>query len=72
MENLWGIIVRKIYQNARQFNSVESLKAAIVKGCDESSVDFLQNLINSMKNRMFELIKRKGGSINYEKNYFMH
>ena len=72
MENLWGVIVRKIYQNRKQFNSVESLKATITKSWDELNGEVLQHLINSMKNRMFELIKSKGESINYQERYFIH
>ena len=35
IENLWGILVRKVYSNGRQFDCFPQLKAEIVKCWDE-------------------------------------
>lgn len=65
MENLWGILVRKVYANNRQFNTVAELKNAILKSWREIHVETIQNLVNSMSNRIFELINKNGNVIHY-------
>jgi hypothetical protein len=65
IENLWGILVRIVYANGRQFNSVPELRAEITRNWDLISVNHFQNLADSMTNRMVEVLKKKGQSINY-------
>ena len=65
IENLWGILSRKVYQNGRQFSSVEQLKTAIIECWEEIPLQTLGTLIDSMKNRVFEVILNKGNAINY-------
>lgn len=56
MENLWGILVRKIYKDGRQYRTVSELSRAIFKAWDELDKSLLQKLAMSMPNRIFELI----------------
>uniref|UniRef100_A0A914DTN0 Uncharacterized protein n=1 Tax=Acrobeloides nanus TaxID=290746 RepID=A0A914DTN0_9BILA len=65
IENLWGIIVRHLYANNRQFQSTEELKQAIVEAYLNISQETLQNLVNSMANRIFQVINRNGGVTDY-------
>jgi transposase len=65
IENLWGILVRRIYAENKQYQSVKELKKAIVRawhGIDQETID---NLVLSMENRIFQVINRNGGPINY-------
>lgn len=63
IENLWGILSRRVYLNGRQFQSVDELKSAIAEEWQKITVKELQNLINSMPNRVFEVISKHGNSI---------
>lgn len=64
-ENLWGIIVRRIYAHNRQFQSVDELKQAIVEAYEGIEEEIIKNLINSMTNRIFQLINRSGAKTDY-------
>jgi hypothetical protein len=64
-ENLWGILSRKVYLTVRQFNSISGLKQAINESWEEIEVSTLKNLIDSMPNRIFELITKKGSKTHY-------
>lgn len=65
MENIWGILARRVYANKRQFQSVEALKVAIVEAYESIEKSTLENLINSMPNRIFQVINRNGGMTDY-------
>lgn len=65
IENLWGILARKVYENGAQYSDVNSLKTAIRNAWKEIPETILHNLIFSMKNRIFEIIKNNGGSTKY-------
>lgn len=65
IENLWGWLTRKVYQSGRQFESVESLKAAILSAWSEVSLDYLKSLYDSLPDRIFEVISNKGGFTHY-------
>lgn len=57
IENLWGIMSTRVYANGRQFGTVEELKNCIREVWKNFTVTELQNLILSMPNRIFEVIK---------------
>lgn len=65
IENLWGVLSRLVYTNGRQYNTVGELKEAIKLSWNSISNTTLQNLMNTMPNRVFETITRKGGSTHY-------
>ena len=65
IENLWGILVRAVYANGRQFENVQSLKQAILEAWEEIPHETLQKLIDSMKDRMFEVISKNGDPTMY-------
>ena len=57
IENLWGILTRKVYAGGKQFRSKEQLKTAILKSWEEIKIKQLQALVESMPGRIFEVIK---------------
>jgi len=61
IENLWGIMVRRVYENGRQFDNCEDLRDAIRRVWDEISVADIRKLAKSMPDRIFEVIKKNGG-----------
>jgi transposase len=65
IENLWGLVVRKVYIGGRQFRTIDELKTAIWKAWDEITEKECQNLIESMPNRIFDLILLKGAKTKY-------
>lgn len=65
IENVWGILVRDIYSDCRQYETVSQLKTAIEIAWDRLSIETLRNLINSMPKRMNLLIKSSGKPIKY-------
>lgn len=65
IENLWGSLVRRVYQGGRQFQSADALKDAIVVNWHQIPEEELQKLINSMTNRLVEVLKNKGKFTRY-------
>jgi len=65
IENLWGILIRRVYENGRQYSTVGGLKAAITNEWSKITSGTLRNLINSLPNRVFQVIYKKGGHTKY-------
>lgn len=62
IENLWGILVREVYRNGRQFSNVQELKDAILASWERVEKVSLKKLLDSMPNRTFEVIANQDGS----------
>lgn len=65
IENLWGHIVRQVYKNNRQYKSVDELWNSVQDSWFSIEPEYLQNLINSMKSRIFAVIKLNGTQTHY-------
>lgn len=65
MENLWGILVRRVYKNGKQYATVADLKAAIEREWAALEPSVISALVDSMPKRIFDLITRKGHPIDY-------
>lgn len=65
IEKLWGIILRQVYRNGKQFQTTEDLKQRIWDVWNDISPEILQNLITSMPNHLFEVILKDGGHTHY-------
>lgn len=65
METVWGILARKVYANERQFQTVNDLRNQIKHCCAEIDIKVLENLIDSMPNRIFSLISENGHSTKF-------
>lgn len=65
IENLWGYLSRQVYENNKQYHSTYELEMAIMEKWDNIPESFLKKLINSMPNRVFQVIQRNGGATSY-------
>ncbi|GBM78652.1 Transposable element Tc3 transposase [Araneus ventricosus] len=65
IENVWGIMSRKVYENGRQFYSVNALKTAIESAWYNLEPEILQILITSMEKRIYDVILKNGKTLNY-------
>lgn len=63
IENIWGLLARKVYAENQQYNKVDDLKAAILREWDALDGNLLKNLINSMRKRIFKCIQTNGNTI---------
>ena len=65
IENIWGILVRQVYKDGRQFDNINDLKIAIKQEWNNIDVNILKNLVFSMPNRIFEVIQKNRGYSGY-------
>lgn len=67
IENLWGIVTREVYSGTKTYTSVESLVAAIKAAWAgiQANTQLRKKLVNSMPDRLAELVANKGGWIAY-------
>ena len=64
IENLWIIMARKVYHNARQFQNVQDLTQCVMQVWEDIEERVL-NLVGSMQNRCFEVMKKKVFKLKY-------
>ena len=55
----------KVYKNARQFKTTMDLKVAITDYWEQITEEHRKSLVDSMEQRIFDVIKNNGGPINY-------
>lgn len=60
IENLWGILARKVYAGGRQFGTVQELEVAVRTAWREIRLETLETLVNSMPKRLFDVARRNG------------
>ena len=65
MENLWGIMTEQLFKRGRQYNSCEELRKSILECWNNLPEETITNLVESMNDRIFELIEKKGYKIHY-------
>ena len=65
IENMWGALVRRVYGNCKQYSSIPELKSALISIWEVIEQEYIQTLVHSMKNQIFELITKGGNKINY-------
>lgn len=70
IENLWGMLVRKVYVNNRQFNDIDSLKEAIFHVWDTIALHPLRVLVYSMPRRYTAVLEKRGGPTKYCRSLF--
>ena len=51
IENLWGILSRRVYADGRQFRSIKELTNVLIDVWDSITIEELNNLSNSMPKR---------------------
>ncbi|GBM50258.1 Transposable element Tc3 transposase [Araneus ventricosus] len=60
IENVWGIMSRKVYENGGQFYSVNSLMTDIESAWYNLEHEILQTLIMSMEKLVYDVILKNG------------
>lgn len=65
IENLWGIMAKRVYSNGRQFKTVKELKTELQSVWSNIQQSDLHTLVESMHNRLLEVIEQKGGHTHY-------
>jgi transposase len=65
IENIWGMLTRRVYSNGRQFQTVAELKRAIQEEWDRLSLAELRGLLGTMPARIFSVINHNGGLTKY-------
>lgn len=65
MENVWGILARRVYADGKQYSTQAELKAAITAAWDSISSETLDHFVQSMPSRVFAVINKNGASTKY-------
>jgi transposase len=65
IENLWGKLAREVYKNGRQYDSLNGLKNAIIREWKIVPLSYIENLIQNMNKRCFEVIRLQGNKTKY-------
>ena len=65
IENVWGYLVRLVYENGKQYESINDLTTAIFDSWKMIPTDYLKNLVSSMKTRICEVLMKNGGATHY-------
>uniref|UniRef100_A0A8R1EJ87 Tc3 transposase DNA binding domain-containing protein n=1 Tax=Caenorhabditis japonica TaxID=281687 RepID=A0A8R1EJ87_CAEJA len=65
IERVWGFLTRSVYKNGKQYNSIFELKDAVKTEWSKIHPSYLENLSNSMPNRIFQVIQKNGGFTSY-------
>ncbi|GBN11236.1 Transposable element Tc3 transposase [Araneus ventricosus] len=65
IQNVWSIMSRKVYENGRQFYSVNALKTSIESAWYNLEPEILQTLIILMEKRVYDVLLKNGKTLNY-------
>lgn len=65
IENLWGILARRVYAEGKQFQSIQELQCAVIRCWQDISTSVLEALVNSMPTRIYQTIYSHGSSTKY-------
>lgn len=65
IENVWGWLARKVYESGKQYSSKAELIEAIKQAWSSIQLDYIKKLYDSIPDRIYEVIIKKGGSTHY-------
>jgi hypothetical protein len=65
IENLWSFLARKVYEDSRQYNSIDELETAIQQCWNTIPRSLIEKLILSMGDRCWEVAQAAGGKTKY-------
>jgi transposase len=65
IENLWGHLVRVVYKDGKQYDSVSELHDAVMDAWKKVKEEDYQNLVSSMLNRCIKTLQAEGGHSGY-------
>jgi hypothetical protein len=61
MENVWGMLARRVYHEQKSFHNVNELKNAIILAWDSIKIEELRPILASMPERLFQVAAKRGG-----------
>ena len=64
IENMWALVKRELYSGGKQYSNKSDLWEAIKKATQSIKPETVKSLTNSMDDRLFKIIDKKGGYIN--------
>ncbi|KUF88924.1 hypothetical protein AM588_10004006 [Phytophthora nicotianae] len=59
IENVWGILARAVYHGGQQYLNVNDLKVAILDAWEKLELSRVQNLVDSMPDRVADIMEEK-------------
>nr|CCA19877.1 PREDICTED: similar to predicted protein putative [Albugo laibachii Nc14] len=65
IESLCGVLTRAVYRDGRHFMSKNDLKSVILSEWKNIGLDYLKKLVDSMPDRCFEVVERKGAKTKF-------
>jgi len=65
IENVWGIMSRRVYGNARLFDNLDELCEVMVSVWDSIWEEYIQNLFKSIPPRLVQVTEKKGDPTDY-------
>ena len=65
MENVWGMLVRRVYSGNKVYERKAELKKSIMKEWNEITLETRKSLVDSLPNRLLTVIEKKGNFIPY-------
>lgn len=65
IENVWGLLAKEVYKDAKQYSSVRELKQSILDAWALISQDIIKKLYDTIPSRIFATIRANGGSTKY-------
>ena len=65
IENVWGMIVRDVYRDGKQYYKKQDLWKTIKDGVQKINRNRLEPLYKSMTDRLCDCIARRGGTTKY-------
>ena len=63
IENLWGSIVRRVYEGGKCYQTVEELEKAFLAVWDNIRIEEIQKLVLSFPKRLVEVIASQGAAL---------
>ena len=67
MKNLWGILVRRVYEGGKQYVNVHELKVVIYIAETFSTSLFFTDCAHYCPSHLLEVASRQGAAIDYER-----
>lgn len=65
IENLWGIVVRSMYADGKQYDTIIDLNNVIKTSWEYIDIDTIKKLISTMQNCIYEVVNKNGDMSRY-------
>ncbi len=65
VENVWGLLSRRVYQDGRQFTDEDELKECLIYEWKKLSIAVIRRLALSVPRRVLDLITRRGSAFDF-------